>query len=155
MEVEILKADLSDLSLLMKWRMRVLREVFSIPEDADTSKLERENCQYYEQQLQEDRHIACFASDRETGEIIGCGGMCIYQEMPSPDNPTGNCAYLMNIYTCPAFRRQGTGRAIVSWLVRQAEQRGITKIYLETSESGRSLYQEMGFSDMQGYMQYK
>lgn len=154
MEIEIIQANLDDLYLLMEWRIRVLREVFSIPEDTDAAPLEQANRQYYERHLQEKSHMACFAKDIETGEIIGCGGMCLYQEMPSPDNPRGGCAYLMNIYTCPEFRGQGVGRKIVGWLIQQAEKKGITKIYLETSVSGRSLYQEMGFSDMHSYMQY-
>lgn len=134
--------------------MRVLLEVFSISEEADMIWLENANHQYYERYLREDGHIACFAKNKDTGEVIGCGGVCLYQEMPSPDNPKGLCAYLMNIYTTPAFRGQGVGREIVNWLIQQAEQRGITKIYLETSTSGRSLYQKMGFTDMHGYMQH-
>ena len=32
------------------------------------------------------------------------------------------------------------------------EERCLTKIYLETSECGRSLYESLGFSDMRDYM---
>ena len=52
--------------------------------------------------------LACFAY--VGNEIVGCGGICLYQEMPSPDNPSGGCAYLMNIYTRPEFRGQGVGK---------------------------------------------
>ena len=72
--------------------------------------------------------------------------------MPSPDNPTGKCAYLMNIYTKPQFRKQGVGEAIIKWLVEQAIKRGISKIYLETSESGKRLYTKFGFVPMQDMM---
>lgn len=93
------------------------------------------------------RHIACQGED-----IIGCGGICLYQEMPSPDNFSGHCAYLMNIYTCPEFRGRGVGEMIVRWLVGQAVQRNITKIYLETSKPGRKLYEKTGFLDMPDMM---
>ena len=43
-----------------------------------------------------------------------------YHEMPSPDNPNGKCACLMNIYARPPFRRQGIGDRIVCWLIGQA-----------------------------------
>lgn len=81
--------------------------------------------------------------------------MCLYREMPSPDNSSGQCAYLMNIYVRPRFRGHGAGDAIVRWLVGQAAQRGIPKIYLETSDAGRPLYQETGFADMTGYMKFE
>ncbi len=155
MEIELVKAGLEDLPLLIEWRARVLREVFAIPKDTDPTLLEQANRRYYERHLPEDGHIACFARDRKTGEVIGCGGVCLYQEMPSPDNPSGGCACLMNIYTRPAFRGHGVGRRIVEWLIAQARQRGITKIYLEASASGRPLYEKMGFSDMSGYLQLK
>lgn len=153
MEIKIRRAELTDIDLLMKWRMEVLHEVFSIPPDEPMEKLERENRIYYQAELPAERHIACFAY---TGDrIIGCGGICLYREMPSPDNPGGGCAYLMNIYTRLEFRGCGVGREVVNWLTERAKEKGITKIYLETSECGRSLYQEMGFTDMCGYMQIK
>jgi GNAT superfamily N-acetyltransferase len=71
--------------------------------------------------------------------------------MPSPDNPTGKCAYLMNVYVRPKYRGQGYGRQIASWLVDQARQRGITKIYLESSECARMMYRKMGFKEMKDY----
>lgn len=153
MNVEIRRADLADLDLLMRWRMTVLREVFDLPPGQPLEKLERENRAYYEAMLPADGHIACFA--RRGEEIVGCGGACIYREMPSPDNPSGQCAYLMNIYMRPEFRGHGIGEAVVRWLVGQAAQRGITKIYLETSASGRGLYEKTGFSEMPDMMKWE
>lgn len=150
MGVVIRKATLEDIELLMEWRMKVLHEVFSIPQNQSTDELEKENCCYYQKALQTGEHIACFACLEDT--IIGCGGICLYREMPSPDNPTGKCAYLMNIFTQPQFRKQGVGKSIIEWLTAQAIQRGISKIYLETSEAGKYLYQKMGFVPMQDMM---
>lgn len=150
MKVMIKKAGISDMELLLKWRMEVLHEVFSIPADYDTTELEEENRRYYQSMLETGGHIACFAYSG--GEVIGCGGVCIYREMPSPDNPYGRCAYLMNIYTRPQFQKKGVGKAVVSWLTDQAVQLGITKIYLETSAAGRTLYEKAGFTDMKDMM---
>jgi len=136
----------------MEWRMRVLREVFSIPEDTDTTLLEQANRRYYECHLHGDSHTACFAKESGTGSIIGCGGICYQAEMPSPDNGSGSCGYLMNIYTLPEHRKSGVGREIVEYLIQDAKGRGVEKIYLESSNSGRQLYHELGFSEMRGYM---
>lgn len=153
MNIEIRKAEISDLDLLLKWRMTVLREVFSIPADYPTEDLEQENRQYYQVAIPAGTHIACFAY--AGNQIVGCGGVCIYQEMPSPDNTTGNCAYLMNIYTYPKVRKQGVGEAIVNWLVNQAIQRNISKIYLETSEAGKKLYEKIGFGPMLDMLKWR
>ena len=150
MEIVIRKATLDEIELLMEWRMEVLHEVFSIPLSKNTGDLEQENRVYYQKALAQNEHIACFAYTED--KIVGCGGICFYREMPSPDNPTGKCAYLMNIYTKPQFRKQGVGDAMINSLVEQAIKRGISKIYLETSESGKRLYTKFGFVPMQDMM---
>ena len=150
MNVVIRKATIDDIELLVEWRMEVLHDVFSIPPNEPICELENENRCYYQRALQNSEHIACFACLNDT--IIGCGGICLYQEMPSPDNPTGKCAYLMNIYTRPQFRKQGVGKELIKWLLEQAAQRSIPKIYLETSEVGKRLYTQMGFLPMQNMM---
>ena len=128
MEIQIRQATIQDLNVLMQ----------------------SENRHYYQTELPQGGHIACFAYVGE--EIVGCGGICLYHEMPSPDNLNGKCAYLMNIYTRPQFRGHGIGNRIVRWLVEQARQRHISKIYLETSNKGRPLYQTIGFADMKDMM---
>lgn len=150
MAAEIRQAGLEDLELLMAWRMRVLREVFSLPDGQPAGALEAENRRYYQEAVPAGLHIPCFA--HMGGEIVGCGGLCLSREMPSPDNPTGRCGYLMNIYTHPDYRGQGVGRAVVQWLTARAREREILKIYLETSQAGRALYTSLGFAPMPDMM---
>ena len=73
MELVIKRAAPGDLEMLMKWRMEVLREVFSVPADQPMDELDRENRRYYERMLQNGGHIACFAC--VDGEAAGCGGL--------------------------------------------------------------------------------
>lgn len=152
MKIEIRRAGPEELDLLMEWRMTVLREVFSIPPNDPMETLEYANRIYYQPALKTGEHIACFAcADHKP---VGCGGICLYREMPSPDNPNGGCAYLMNIYTLPEYRNRGAGKSIVTWLWQQASAYGIHKIYLEASETAHEFYKKMGFQDMNGYMKY-
>ena len=102
--------------------------------------------------LSDGTHTSCFAEDDETEEIAGCGGICYQGEMPSPDNQTGTNGYLMNIYVLPKLRGSGIGRQIISYLIEDAKERGTEKIYLESSETAKRLYEDMGFTDMQDYM---
>lgn len=150
METIIQRASMENLDELMQWRMEVLHHVFTLPGNADMTELEAANRRYYEEQLPLGGHIACFA--RQAGETVGCGGICIYDEMPSPDNPSGRSAYLMNIYCREQYRHQGIGHRIVGWLICEARLQGITKIFLETSVEGRKLYESMNFKDMTDMM---
>lgn len=150
MNIAIKQASIDDIDKLMEWRMEVLQHVFNIPKNENTQSLYSANREYYQKSIPSRNHVAVFAEINQT--TVGCGGLCLYQEMPSPDNPTGQCAYLMNIYTREKHRKQGVGKTVVKWLVDYAKKQGITKIYLETSEYGRPLYESLGFQDMQGYM---
>lgn len=147
--IDIRETGAEDIDTLMLWRERVLREVFSIPDGNDIRELLDENRRYYLEEIPAGGHIACIAySD---GIAVGCGGICLYREMPSPDNPSGRCAYLMNIYTDPSHRGRGIGGAVVSWLKARAAREGAEKVYLETTVDGMGLYRSEGFVEM-GWM---
>lgn len=135
---------------LLDWRMEVLRCVFELPADADLSHLRNANRAYYRQALADGTHIPCMAY--LDGKPVGCGALCLQREMPSPDNPSGLDAYLMNVYTRPAARGLGAGRAICRWLVAKAHALGAGKVYLETTEAGRPLYTSLGFRDLPDMM---
>lgn len=65
-----------------------------------------------------------FALDNEEG----AGGISYYRVMPTYHNPSGNKAYIMNMYTNPA-------------------------ISLETTDMGRPLYEKFGFVKMNDEME--
>ncbi len=152
MNVDVKKVGLDDLDALMEWRMRVLREVFPGNWVEEEARIRENNSAYYQAHLSDGTHVACFAHDSEGGRIIGCGGICYQEEMPSPDNLSGTCGYLMNIYTVPQYRGEGVGRHIVEFLVADARERGTGKVYLESSKVAKELYRALGFEDMVDYM---
>lgn len=150
--VEIRELTLSDLELALAWRMEVLDTVFADDRPWDAGALRAANRDYYERHLGRD-HIACLAS--LGGEAVGCGAICLQEEMPSPDNPSGRCAYLMNIYTRPAARGHGVAEQVVKWLIAAAQARDAEKIYLEATAMAAPLYAALGFAPMEGMMKLK
>ncbi len=143
-----------DMGLLLSLRMEVLAHVFSEERqeltDHEWEEIRKQNEDYYQKELNRNGHIACALS--VSGNLAGCGGVCLYREMPSPDNRSGCCAYLMNIYVREAYRRQGLARKICQFLIRRAHEKGAEKIYLESSQMAVPLYTSLGFTDMSGYM---
>ena len=135
---------LTDIELLVELRMEVLSHVFS---------KERQEMTEDEWKLLRANHIACVAE--ADGKILGCGGVCLYDELPSPDNRSGHCAYLMNIYTRKPYRKHGVAKKICKWLIEQAREHGAEKIYLETSEAAKGLYHSLNFVEMDGYLKWK
>lgn len=140
----------ADPARLLRWRMEVLDNVFGPDALTDTPELYAANAEFLRKHLADGSHVALMASC--DGTDIGSGDLCIYEEMPSPDNLTGICAFIMNVYVREPFRNRGVASAIVRQLIAEAESRHAGKIYLETTGSARNLYAHLGFSPMTGYM---
>lgn len=141
--------EMTDIPGLINWRMEVVEHVFG--KKADEGLL-MANRQYYEKHLADGSHYALVA--RYGGVECGCGAVCFTDELPSPDNPSGRCAYLMNIYVRECFRKHGVAHAVVSRLIEESGRRGCGKVYLEATEDGKHVYSSIGFKDMPDMMEY-
>lgn len=141
--------EITAIPTLMHWRREVIENVFGV---VPSKRLLVANRQYYLKHIADGSHIAVVAD--VDGEDAGCGAICLSEELPSPDNPSGRCAYLMNIYVRDGFRLHGVGHSIVRWLVGKARELGCDKIYLETTDGARSLYKSVGFKELPGIMKY-
>lgn len=142
--------QVKDIRELMLWRQEVIENVFG---ENPSEQLLEANRQYYEKHIADGSHIAFIAVYQ--GEEVGSGSICLADELPSPDNTSGHCAYLMNIYVRKKFREQGIGHAIVRKLLEVAEKLDCEKIYLETTDAGRGLYESLGFQDYPDMMKLK
>lgn len=137
------------LPTLMAWRIEVLQCVFN---QEPSKRLLVANRRYYRRHIADGSHIALIAN--VDGEDCGCGSVCFSEELPSPDNPTGRCAYLMNIYVRESFRNRGIAHRIIRALIEEARKHECEKIYLETTEEGRPVYETSGFKPLPGIMKY-
>ena len=134
---------------LMAWRGEVIQNVFACGMDGELAEANRK---YFEEHVPDGSHLALVYSDGEND--CGCGAACFTDEMPSPDNISGKCAYIMNIYVRQAFRNRGIAHSLVCGLIDEAKARGCGKIYLETTPQARQVYLTSGFRDMPDLMKY-
>lgn len=145
------RAALEDIALLTKSRIEVLRAANGLAEDVDMSEVEQESYAYYKTSLSDGTHTAYLVFDGD--KFAGAGGVSYFQVMPTYHNPSGNKAYIMNMYTSPEYRRLGVAYKTLELLVADAKKRGITAISLEATRMGRPLYEKFGFVNMQNEME--
>ena len=140
--IHIKIADNEDIEALMSSRLEMLKVVNDLPEDYEYSdEMIHESRDYF---LQGD-HLSVLAFDGD--EVIGCASVSFIWIMPTFDHPTGKRAHLMNVYTRSEYRRQGIARKMVGLLIEESWNKGVTEISLDSTRSGRPLYQSMGFTD--------
>ena len=151
MALEYKRATLADLDILVETRVEVLRAANRLDTSADMTQVERETRAYYRSALADGTHTAYLVFDGDL--FVGAGGVSYYSVMPTYHNPTGQKAYIMNMYTRPAYRRQGIARRTLDLLMRNSKSRGVRAISLEATEMGRPLYEAYGFVPMTSEME--
>ena len=87
------------------------------------------------------------------GELAATGAVSFYEVMPTCHTPTGKKAYIMNMYTAPAWRRRGLATRVLDRLVRECRARGVDTITLEATAMGRPVYERYGFVPMECEME--
>lgn len=136
-----------DVAELLEWRKEVIHAVFGVETD---DVLMIANREYYEAAIADGSHVALIADIDGAG--AGCGAICFQNELPSPDNPSGRCAYIMNIYVREPYRGNGIATAIVRHLISVAGKHNCGKIYLESTREGLHLYSRIGFRPIENMM---
>lgn len=140
--VDIRIATGDDMDLMMSSRLEMLKVVNDLDHSYKYSKEFIENCRRY---FEDGDQTTVLALDGE--RVIGCATMSYISIMPTFSHPTGHRAHLMNVYTMKEWQRKGIAKKMVSLLIEEAKNRGVTEISLDATEEGRPLYYRLGFTD--------
>ena len=151
MSIEYRRATPDKIDLLVSTRIEVLRAANLLDENVDMSDVAAQSEAYYRDALTDGSHTGILAFDGDA--FVGTGGVSYYRVMPTFHNPTGRCAYIMNMYVRPAHRRRGIATAMLDLLVADARRRGMGRIALEATDMGRPLYEKYGFIRAGGEME--
>lgn len=139
--ISYIKATNDDIELLMQSRLEMLKAVNNLAEDyifpEELIKFSRE---YFKNANQ----TTILAIDEK---VVGCATICYIEIMPTFSHPTGKRAHLMNVYTNRQYRRQGIAFQMLSMLIEEAREKGVTEINLDATELGRELYKKHGFEN--------
>lgn len=78
--MEVVIRQIFAIPTLMHWRREVIENVFDL---VPSKRLMVANRQYYRRHIADGSHIALVAEVDGVG--IGCGALCLSDELPSPD----------------------------------------------------------------------
>jgi GNAT superfamily N-acetyltransferase len=138
-------ATRADIATVLEHRLAMLEAVFQSehPDMAQASpqQMREANAAWLERHLGEDFHAWLAELD---GRAVGSAAVMWFPHPPSPINPIGLEAYVLNVFTDARWRRRGVARALMERIVEEARARGVKRIWLRASEDGRPLYVDMG-----------
>ena len=79
------------------------------------------------------------------GRPVACTALIWWPMPPNLDELHRRRGYVSSVFTHPDYRRQRLARTLMEMLIAEARVLHITKLLLNTSTMGRSLYESMGF----------
>lgn len=138
--IEIVKVGKEHISDALNLRM----EMLSVMNGVAAECLGRELFELSAEYFKSGDHTTVLAYDGDTA--VGCATICYITLMPTYSHPTGKRAHIMNVYTRKSHRRQGIGSRMMTALLDEAKQLGVTHISLDATESGKPLYKSLGFN---------
>ncbi len=148
--MEYRKATLEDLDELLRLRLDMRRERETVYNLIDEENFRRVTEGFFLASISNESFVAWIAVEGEN--IVASSGMSFYSVPPTYKNLSGKVAYLMNMYTQPEYRNQGIASDLVKKMIREAKDRGCSKIVLNASVMGRPIYEKNGFQDMENEM---
>ena len=123
--------------------VKIRTEMLSLMHNRPEADFEGEFTRLSEDFFRSGGQTTVLAYDGE--KAVGCATLCYINVMPTFDHPTGKRAHLMNVYTNAEYRRRGIARQMLTMLLGEAKEKGVTYISLDTTRSGEPLYKSLGF----------
>ncbi len=146
--IEYRKASHDDIDQLANLRVKQL-----IDEGYQQTNIDKDLKNYFSESLI-NNSLICWLGIYEDA-VVATAGLCFYQLPPSFSNPSGRVAYITNMYTEEAFRKQGIASHLFRQLLEEVKNLHYTSVRLHASEHGRSIYTKAGFVVTDGYMAKK
>lgn len=141
--MEIRKAEIKDLNLVIKMKMDMFTEVGSVAllqDNAEEKIYEKYRNLYQTEKL-------CHYLVYENDHVIACGGAVIKEDIPFCFFKTPMYGYIIDVYCIPEKRRNGYSSKVMEELIGWLQNKGVHNIKLKPSATGRHLYEKLGFYD--------
>lgn len=138
-------AGMEDVSLLVDYRMQFLEEISGIQNEETTARVRQNLQQYFSKALQDGSYICWLAKDVDT--VAGIGGLAVREQPANFKIPNGKAGYIMNMYTLPAYRRQGIAGKLLEHLMETAREMNLSVLELHATYDGEPVYRKYGFTE--------
>lgn len=149
----IRQATPADITALVALRMALFCEVGELA-DPDGDPALRQATHAYFSKASAERSALSWLAEVDK-QIVAVGTLALFERAPYPGNLAGREAYLLNMYTSPAWRQQGIATELLDAIAGYATSHQLGKVWLHASEAGRPLYERIGFAANSAHMEWQ
>lgn len=148
--MEVIILDKSHVSDFVDLRIALFRELGEISETDDIAELSVSTEEYFTANIGNSL-LSWGIKDDE--RIISIASLNLFSRIPYLENLTGKEGYILNIYTMPNYRKKGMAGKLVNSIIDYAVKNEIKKLWLNSSDQGKSLYLDYGFEQVGNVME--
>ncbi len=143
----IRQASTQDIPVLVTHHRLMFEEIYLLKGKAfEETEMEEMSLAYYRKLERRIIEGTCIAHVVEIQKkIVASAAISIVSKMPIPKDPTDKVGYLHSVYTDKKFRHKGFANQLIKSLISFCNSKGITRIELEASDAGQTLYEKLGF----------
>lgn len=138
-------ATIAAVGLLIDYRIRFLEELSGVQPAQTTTALRNSLHDYFSKAIADGSYI-CWMAQKD-GIVAGLGGMAIWQKPGNFKTPGGKVGYILNMYTLPAFRKQGICSSLMEKLIESAKAMDVDILELHTTADGEPVYRKYAFNE--------
>lgn len=149
--VLIRQAAVDDLDTLARLRMQFIADVRQV-DPADLSVEFATSTRAFIR----DRFVAgtlhSWLAEDGGGGPVGVVSVLVTDAPPLPEEPRTLEGYVLNMYVRPEARGRGVARSLLRQVVEAAPTFGFRRLYLYSTDAGRPLYRNTGFTSDDRWM---
>ncbi len=147
--MKILEATISDIKQLTTHYRKMFEEICElegkfINEDI-LNEIEKAYCEKLENQISEGSCKAWVVINGN--KVVSSGAVTIVSFVPVPNDSNHNIAYFHSMYTESKFRGRKYAQKIIDKAIQYCKEIGINRVILNTSDAGKPIYEELGFTE--------
>lgn len=130
--------------------MTLFSELGEVSEREDITQLRLSTSQYFLSNIEQ--NLICWGIEVD-GKIVSIASLNLFTRIPYLDNLSGREGYILNIYTRPNYRKRGLAGRLVNIIIDYAKENEIKRLWLNSSEQGKSIYINHGFEEVENEME--
>jgi ribosomal protein S18 acetylase RimI-like enzyme len=141
--VLIRRATVADAPIIVAHR-RAMFEAMGYTSCADLDAMDAKFAEWIVDKLTRGEYQGWFIANGQ-GAVVAGAGLWFVDWPAHPLDQSGKRAYVLNVYTCPDYRRRGLARRLMMMILDYGRARKLRMISLHASNEGRPLYESLGF----------
>jgi GNAT superfamily N-acetyltransferase len=145
MNCEFKKTDIRDIDTLVELRLEFIKDIHPEHDDIHIENIRNGFVEYLKEHIQNNTYLGFLGI--AGGEIVCSAGLLIYDLPPLYSEKPRKTGHVLNCFTKPSYRRRGYGHGLIEFIKVCARDEGISRLYLNATPSGYSLYEKAGFAE--------